>query len=264
MKIPVTMCHGTSDTLPLERFTQYFAIAAELGFTSINYDDLERARADLSTLPEHPIMFDFDHPVRSIHDQILPLMTERGYTGNIFIQTQPMEELYATDAHKSPDREHMTWEEIAALHESGWQIGAHTHTHPNLSDLSQSDPTGRAIRDEMQTNDDILTKHLGFPPKDFAFTGTSFSAIAERQAKQRYRFGRLWIIGANYEADGKPIRVADLLNVPGPDEADSGPPHAARYITAQSDPHRLPAMELENLIHDYTAFRNYLTGALQS
>jgi hypothetical protein len=56
--------------------------------------------------------------------------------------------------------------------------------------------------------------------------------------------------------------VADLVGVPGADEADGGPPTAARYITRHSHPYRLPSMELECLIYEYDAFRSYLQGAL--
>jgi len=36
---------------------------------------------------------------------------------------------------------------------------------------------------------------------------------------------------------------------------DGGPPHSVRYITKDTDTHRLPSME-------YDAFRSYLEGAL--
>jgi hypothetical protein len=84
----------------------------------------------------------------------------------------------------------------------------------------------------------------------------------EREVKQRYRFGRLWIVGATYNVDGQTMRYADLVGVPSPDEADGGPPYAARYITEQSDPYRLPSMELTRLLYEPTAFRHYLEGAL--
>ena len=39
--------------------------------------------------------------------------------------------------------------------------------------------------------------------------------------QERYRFGRLWIIGPHYEADGEQIRFAKLANMDDlPDEAD--------------------------------------------
>ena len=152
----------------------------------------------------------------------------------------------------------MSWDEIKALLDGGWHIGAHTHTHPNLSELSAHDPSGETIRQELETNDNILVKELGLQPRDFAFTGTSWSSIAEQEVKKRYRFGRLWIVGSMYQADGKPIRYADLVGISGTDEIDEGPPSSARYITEETDPYRIPSMELGKLIYDYDAFRAYL------
>ena len=262
MRIPITMCHGVSETLSIERFKEYFRIASEMGFYAIDYNDLANWRAHKAELPRHPIMFDFDHPVRSIYNQILPVMNKFGFKGNLFINTDPMEEMYADDSLDSPTRQYMSWSEIKTLLANGWQIGAHTHTHPNLSELSVDDPSGEAIRSEMSRNDDILLKELGIQPKEFAFTGTSWSSLAEQEARKRYRFGRLWIIGSMYQADGKPIRYADLVGVSGADEPDGGPPYAARYITEDTDSYKIPSMELEKLIYDYDDFRFYLAKAL--
>lgn len=68
-------------------------------------------------------------------------------------------------------------------------------------------------------------------------------------------------MGTIYTANGKPIRYAELAGIPGKDEADGGPPYTARYITRDSDPYRLPSMDLEKLIYSYDAFRKYLEAA---
>ncbi len=122
--------------------------------------------------------------------------------------------------------------------------------------------TSRAA--ELVKGDEILKSKLGIEPKDFAFTGTTWSSVAEREVKKRYRFGRLWIIGSTYQVDGEQVRYADLVGVSGADESDGGPPQAARYITEQTHPYRLPARELEYLIYEYDAFGSYLQGALET
>jgi peptidoglycan/xylan/chitin deacetylase (PgdA/CDA1 family) len=160
------------------------------------------------------------------------------------------------------ERGTMMWDEIGELAQAGWQIGAHTVTHPNLSELSTEDPSGNRLREELGSCDDTIEERLGFRPKDFAFTGTSWSSAAENEVMERYRFGRLWIVGSEYNADGEPIRCADLVGVVGDDEEDGGSPVAARYITRQCNPYRLPSMEMTQLIQTPKAFRKYLGGAL--
>ena len=118
----------------------------------------------------------------------------------------------------------------------------------------------------METNDTLLEEHLGLRPQYFAFTGNStgvtWSTVADIEAKKRYKLGRLWITGDKCEIDGKVGRYADFVGATGPDEADGGPPHAVRYITRQTPLFRLPSMELERLIYEPAAFRQYLSLAL--
>ena len=268
MRIPITMCHGLCPgdvKMPLtaEHFERLIKLAADLGFESINYDQLADWREGRSELPERPIMFDFDHPERSIGHEIKEILDNYGFKGNLFVNTARMHP-------SSPDINTgfkrvvwMTWSEIGKLAQAGWTIGAHTHTHPNLSKLFTEDPTGQKLLDELDTCDSLIEKNLAIRPRDFAFTGTSWSSKAEELVKTRYRFGRLWIIGSVYQADGQETRYAELVGVDGPDEADGGPPEAARYITAESDPYRLPSMEIMGLVFSEEAFRKYLQGAIE-
>jgi hypothetical protein len=262
IRIPITMCHGINPEgewpLTKQHLETLVGIARELGFNSINYDQLAAWRAGEADLPERPIMFDFDHPVKSMRYEIYEALDGGGYSGNLFINTGGM----------APDNENygsetMTWEETGELAELGWHIGAHTVTHPNLSELVAEDPAGDKLQWELETCDAALKKYLGLVARDFAFTGTSWSSIAEQKVQARYRFGRLWIVGTHYQADGEQIRYADLVGVSGEDQADGGPPMLARYISRDSHPYRLPSMEIQRpLIYSPEAFRAYLEGAL--
>jgi peptidoglycan/xylan/chitin deacetylase (PgdA/CDA1 family) len=262
MRIPITMCHGISDEgdhpLSEVHFNALIQIAKEMEFTSINYDELAAWRDGTGELPERPIMFDFDHPMKSMRYEIYNALKKRGYSGNLFINTGLMEkEGYGTET--------MTWDEVRELRDLGWHMGAHTVTHPNLSDLSKVDPDGEQLRQELETCDATLEAQLGQTPKDFAFTGTSWSSVAEKRVKERYRCGRLWFIGAIYQVDGEKMRVAKLVGVDGEDEADGGPPMAARYIEASTPTYRLPSVEIQSpLLYTEEAFRAYLEGALDS
>ncbi len=269
MRIPITMCHGIrigdeEKPLTVERLDALIRVASDLGFHSIDYDDLAAWREGSGDLPSRPIMLDFDHAVKSMRYEVRDVLDRYGYKGNLFIYTAPLDPDYAGPPLGTKDKqEFMTWDEIGELAETGWHIGAHTVSHPNLSELSVEDATGERLREELDRCNEAIEANLGFRPRDFAFTGTSWSGAAEREVKKRYRFGRLWIKGSEYKADSKTIRYADLVGVPGADEDDGGPPRAARYITRESDPYRLPSMEFQALIYEPEAFRQYLEGALE-
>ena len=157
----------------------------------------------------------------------------------------------------------MTWDHVRELRDGGWGIGAHMHHHISLAYLATKDPTGALIRDEMDTCDaHHRATSSARRPCDFAYTTTTWSAVAEAEVKRRYRFARLWIIGSTSRPRRARVRFADLAGIEGDDEPDGGPPLAARYVTASTDPHRLPSMDFEYLVHDLGAFRRYLEGAL--
>lgn len=72
MRIPITMCHGINGgdyPLTVEHLDLLTGIARAMGFESIDYDRLEAWRQG-GDLPEQPIMFDFDHPVKSMRYEI--------------------------------------------------------------------------------------------------------------------------------------------------------------------------------------------------
>lgn len=259
--IPITMCHGVTEKLGIERFSEYFRIASELDFHSVDYCDIENWLNNNSSMPSRPIAFDFDHPVRSIYTQIFPIMRNYGFKGNLFINTEPMERMYSDGSYKDECRDYMTWDEINELVENGWCVGAHTHTHPDLYELAKEDTSGGLVAQELEKNDSILEEMLSIKPRYFAFTGISWSSIAEMEVMKRYKCGRLWIIGAHYKSDGKLLRYADLVGHSGADEIDGGPPTLARYITTDTPRYKLPSMELEGLIYNYDAYERYLATA---
>ncbi|MCE9613700.1 MAG: polysaccharide deacetylase family protein [Lentisphaerae bacterium] len=267
-RIPITMCHGVDPSrkqpLTLDRFETYFRMAADMGFTSISYDDLEAWFSGRKPLPTRPIMFDVDHPEKSVYHDLWPLMRDHGFKGNVFVNTGQMEKMYATGKMDLDSRTSMTWDELGELAAAGWQIGAHTHSHPNICDLCMADSSGDRIRWELDTCNACIQKNLGIIARDFAYIGETWHSQAEAEVKRRYRFARLWITGQVYWADGELVKFQDLAGMPGTDEADGGPPIASRYITKASNPYRLPSMELGYFIYQYDAYKRYLEGALET
>ena len=92
MRIPVTMCHGICGgerALDVPRFRQYLAMARDLGFRTISYEQLAAWRAGRAELPPRPFLFDVDHPVASVHRELLPL------TEALFVVANPIPIKYA-------------------------------------------------------------------------------------------------------------------------------------------------------------------------
>ena len=138
MRIPITMCHGVRPTaagalrhpLTEERFNALMGIAADMGFQSINYDQLAAWRDGTGSLPERPIMIDFDHPVVSMRREVFQTLERYGYKGNLFIYTSPYDPEYPRPLALAQVPEHMPWSEIRELRELGL---AHRRPHSQPS-----------------------------------------------------------------------------------------------------------------------------------
>ncbi|MHC1950784.1 polysaccharide deacetylase family protein [Bradyrhizobium sp. UFLA06-06] len=248
-------------SLSAVEFDALYRIARELDCETIGYDELEKWLKATGSLPRRPLMIDFDHPTITMRYEVNDIMQRYGFRPTLFINTAGIEAQARSPLPKIEQRQFMTWDEVGDLLKAGWRIGAHTVNHPNLSDLSIQDPTGAKIVEELDQNNETIERRLGLSPRDFAYTGTSFSTQAEREVRKRYRFGRLWIINSQYNMDGKPARMADVMGIAGADEADGGPPKASRYITRNSNRYRLPSMDTNYILHDQGPFRRYLGEA---
>ena len=127
VRIPITMCHGirSDGDYPLtpEHFEKLVKVAADLNFESVDYNQLFQWRREGGELPPRPIMFDFDHPVKSMRYEIHDVLAKYGYAGNLFINTGPVDELYSNAMPPFHRREIMTWDEMGQLIESGWHMG---------------------------------------------------------------------------------------------------------------------------------------------
>jgi peptidoglycan/xylan/chitin deacetylase (PgdA/CDA1 family) len=90
----------------------------------------------------------FDDGYRSVLDLALPILTEVGMDGTLFVPTdhigsaKPMtwpgiEQWLGTEHER--ELLPLSWAEVAALHDAGWEIGSHTCSHPRLSRISAAE-----------------------------------------------------------------------------------------------------------------------------
>jgi peptidoglycan/xylan/chitin deacetylase (PgdA/CDA1 family) len=58
----------------------------------------------------------------------------------------------------------MSWEELRSLADAGWEIGAHTRTHPHLTELDDA-----ALDEELRASRRDCESALGLPCRSFAY-----------------------------------------------------------------------------------------------
>lgn len=85
--------------------------------------------------------------------------------------------------------QNMSWSNLRDLLEMGHTIGAHTKTHPRLTDIS----TKKELTDEIVNSANILEDQLGVSISDFAFTfGDALSINDESLQISKLRFKNVY------------------------------------------------------------------------
>ena len=127
---------------------------------------------------QRTVVLTFDDSVVSHAMYVAPLLKKYGFGATFFI-TEGFEFLV--------DKQHyMTWEQIKALHDAGFEIGNHTRKHAGVSKQKLEQLTADVEHIELQ-----CAKH-GIPrPTSFCYPGYQTSEAAVKLLRERgYRFAR--------------------------------------------------------------------------
>lgn len=143
--------------------------------------------AELLEGPEAPrrVALAFDDGLASVHDEAAPILAEERAPATVFVTTDYVgkDNRWPTLPADAPTFPMMRWEQVEALRRAGWEVEAHTATHPDLRAL----PDGEIDR-ELVRCDDALAGRLGARPRLFAYPYGAYDARVEARVRQRYAF----------------------------------------------------------------------------
>jgi len=131
----------------------------------------------LEPVPDKTVVLTFDDSVQSHRDMVGPLLKELGFGATFFVTALWMS-----------DRENfMSWEDIAALHAMGFEIGNHSWSHWSFGNPKNA---GR-LAGQLALVENQLAK-VGVPkPVSFAWCGNAFSPEGMRVLEENgYRWAR--------------------------------------------------------------------------
>ncbi|MBJ7348689.1 MAG: polysaccharide deacetylase family protein, partial [Thermoleophilaceae bacterium] len=141
--------HAVSDTLDCElavtenQLRMQMRVLVERGYSSVTLSDLEQKRIageDVSQL----VAVTFDDGYHSM-TRAEAILHEVGFVATVFVlpptigSQRPLRwpgiEVWA-DGPKSDELVPLSWDQLDALRHGGWEVGAHTMTHPKLPQVS--------------------------------------------------------------------------------------------------------------------------------
>ena len=105
---------------------------------------------------EGAVLFTFDDAYKCVYELAFPVLREAGLNGAIFIVTKYIGSTNDWDLNFGFKFSHVGKSEIRELHENGWIIGSHTHTHPDLLRVSE-----KKLKEELKVSRQILEDIIG-------------------------------------------------------------------------------------------------------
>ncbi len=134
--VPILMYHSVRDDPPPDTaglsvstgaFADQMALLKDRGFTPVTLSGTERDAA-------RPICITFDDGYADFHSNALPVLRSFGYPATVFVTTGWLDDA-GPDAAGRPLDKMLSWAHVREIAAEGVEVGAHSHSHPQLDQL---------------------------------------------------------------------------------------------------------------------------------
>jgi peptidoglycan/xylan/chitin deacetylase (PgdA/CDA1 family) len=156
-------------------------------FVEHGYRALTLTEAITDGAGRRDVVFTFDDAHRSVLNFAAPLMKSAGFVGTVFPATRYVDsgEPMGWDGYDmwlgTPDEHELTpmsWDELGALMEDGWEVGSHTVTHPHLPEIADDEELAAELEESRQR----IVERLGVPSPALAYPYGHHDARVRRAA----------------------------------------------------------------------------------
>ncbi|MBV1942014.1 polysaccharide deacetylase family protein [Streptomyces sp. BV286] len=194
-RVPILMYHAVSEapndatralSVTPEAFSAQMALLSGSGFTPIGTADLARSWRSSGPLPERPVLVTFDDGYEGVHRHALPVLAKHGFAATLFVSTGWLRGAYDTGGGLD---EMLDWDQVRELAGADVEIGGHSHTHPQLDQL-----TDASLRFELLRCREIIAGELGVRPASFAYP-YGYSSRRVREAVREAGFAQSLAVG---------------------------------------------------------------------
>jgi peptidoglycan/xylan/chitin deacetylase (PgdA/CDA1 family) len=149
--------------VPADAFRAQVGALADAGYHGVTLDQVLANWRQRIALPAKPIVFSFDDGYGSQVRNAMPILRSRGWPGVLFLEVKNLS--VAGGITKS---------QVRRLMKAGWEIDAHTITHPDLTTLDAA-----ALRNEVSGSRIALRRDFHVAVDNFAYPAGRHDAAAE-------------------------------------------------------------------------------------
>lgn len=152
---------GDINAVRKEDFRLQLQMLERFNFTPITFEDYQLYLEDKLTLPKKPIILTFDDGYRDTYEVALPLLQRFDMQGVIYVLGD-RDISYAYWNEKEGKQPLMTDQQVKEVRSEGFEIGAHTLTHPRLNDLSKDEIEEEIIGSKISIENLLGEKIISF------------------------------------------------------------------------------------------------------
>jgi peptidoglycan/xylan/chitin deacetylase (PgdA/CDA1 family) len=168
--VPILMYHVLGDPPPGAPYPQLYVSDADFagqmrwlalhGYTAVTLRSVWDHWHGRASLPPRPVVVSFDDGYRSVAHSAFPTLRERGWTGVLNLAVKNLQV-----------RGGISERQVRRLIAGGWEIDAHTLTHPDLTTVDE-----RQLTREVAGSRRALRRLFGIPVEFFCYPGGRFDA----------------------------------------------------------------------------------------
>lgn len=179
---------------PPQLFAKHMSTLSSKGFSLVGLDTILNYCEGKVTLPSRSLAVTFDDGFRDNYENAFPILKKYRVPATIFLVTNTVGKTNTwMQINDLPSREMLTWQQIHEMSLAGIQFGAHTHTHPRLTELSKES----AIK-EIEEAKKIIEERTGQPVDFFAYPYGLYNSKTKELVEQTgYSLGCSTLSGFN-------------------------------------------------------------------
>lgn len=145
------------------------------------------------------ISYTFDDGIREQYTLAVPMLDEVGFKGTFYVIPGQIPADSDQPDDKMP-RKIMSWKDLKKMADNGHEIGNHSWSHPNLTQL----PPVQA-EEQLTTAFDAIARHIGRPPLTIAFPFNASTPEIQAAALKRHVAFRAYQHGTNEKATAESL-----------------------------------------------------------
>ena len=164
-----------------ENFAAQMRWLAEQGFAAISLGQLLDYYRRQLPAPAKPIVITFDDGYFCNYSRAFPVLQQHGFTATVFLLHNFVRQDPA--APREGRQSFLSWPEIFAMQEAGWEFHSHGLNHRRMTELS-----GDELASEIGQSRPLLAAKLGRPVEFFCYPFADFDrAVQEVVRASGYR-----------------------------------------------------------------------------